>query len=338
MTGMGVDLIAGGVAGTVGAIATCPLEVVKTRLQSSVTHFHPAYIQSHTTTYVPRTVVPNVHLYTSAGSITADSHIIQNGYHHQKRHVSLLQCLRYIVQTEGINGLFKGLGPNLVGVAPSRAIYFFSYANMKKYLNTVMNPETPLVHIGSAITAGFTACTLTNPIWFVKTRLQLDQKKDNTLTCRQCVKNIYKNEGPRSFYRGMTASYFGVTETVIHFVIYESLKARLLEYNGSGLNHDRQASDFLRFMFAGAISKTCATCVAYPHEVARTRLREEGSKYKSFLQTLVTVAKEEGFRGLYRGLGTQLIRQIPNTALLMSTYEFVVYMFSSNDDYSDDYD
>ena len=84
------------VAGTVGAIATCPLEVVKTRLQSSVTHFHPAYIQSHTTTYVPRTVVPNVHLYTSAGSITADSHIIQNGYHHQKRHVSLLQCLRYV--------------------------------------------------------------------------------------------------------------------------------------------------------------------------------------------------------------------------------------------------
>ena len=115
-----VHLLAGSVAGTVGAIATCPLEVVKTRLQSSVTHFHPAYIQSHTTTYVPRTVVPNVHLYTSAGSITADSHIIQNGYHHQKRHVSLLQCLRYIVQTEGINGLFKGLGPNLVGVAPSR--------------------------------------------------------------------------------------------------------------------------------------------------------------------------------------------------------------------------
>ena len=90
-------------------------------------------------------------------------------------------------------------------------------------------------------------------------------RKDNTLTCRQCVKNIYKNEGPRAFYRGMTASYFGVTETVIHFVIYESLKARLLEYNGSGLNHNRQASDFLRFMFAGAISKTCATCVAYPH-------------------------------------------------------------------------
>ncbi|XP_052082904.1 solute carrier family 25 member 36-like isoform X2 [Mytilus californianus] len=328
-----VHLLAGSVGGTVGAIATCPLEVVKTRLQSSVAQFHPAYIQSHTTTYVP-----NVQLYTTAGTVSADTQLLQNGYRHTKTHVSLLKCLKHIVQTEGVNGLFKGLGPNLVGVAPSRAIYFFSYANMKNYLNTVMNPETPLVHIGSAVTAGFTACTLTNPIWFVKTRLQLDSKKDNSLTCRQCVKNIYQTEGVKAFYRGITASYFGVTETVIHFVIYEALKARMLEYNGSSQHDSRSATDFLRFMAAGAVSKTCATCVAYPHEVVRTRLREEGSKYKSFFQTLVTVGKEEGFRGLYRGLGTQLIRQIPNTALMMSTYELVVHLFSNNDSYDDDYE
>jgi len=60
-------------------------------------------------------------------------------------------------------------------------------------------------------------------------------------------------------------------------------------------------------------------------EVARTRLREEGTKYRSFWQTLSTVAREEGYRGVYRGLGTQLIRQIPNTAIMMATYEAVVY-------------
>jgi len=59
--------------------------------------------------------------------------------------------------------------------------------------------------------------------------------------------------------------------------------------------------------------------------VARTRLREEGTKYRSFWQTLATVAREEGYRGLYRGLGTQLLRQIPNTAIMMATYEAVVY-------------
>ena len=53
-------------------------------------------------------------------------------------------------------------------------------------------------------------------------------------------------------------------------------------------------------MLAGAISKTVASCVAYPHEVARTRLREEGTKYSKFWQTLHTVWLEEGKAGIYR--------------------------------------
>lgn len=63
-------------------------------------------------------------------------------------------------------------------------------------------------------------------------------------------------------------------------------------------------------------------------EVIRTRLREEGTKYKSFFQTLRTVPKEEGYRALYRGLTTHLVRQIPNTAIMMCTYELVVYLLS----------
>lgn len=53
-------------------------------------------------------------------------------------------------------------------------------------------------------------------------------------------------------------------------------------------------------MGAGAVSKTVASCIAYPHEVARTRLREEGNKYRSFWQTLFLVWREEGKAGLYR--------------------------------------
>lgn len=66
-------------------------------------------------------------------------------------------------------------------------------------------------------------------------------------------------------------------------------------------------------------------------EVIRTRLRQEGNKYRSFLQTLILVAKEEGGAALYRGLATQLMRQIPNTAIMMSTYEAVVYFMSDTD-------
>ncbi|GLH03313.1 Mitochondrial carrier protein Rim2 [Gryllus bimaculatus] len=143
-------------------------------------------------------------------------------------------------------------------------------------------------------------------------------------------------QGLVGFYKGITASYFGISETVVHFVIYEAIKARLAARRaqaaaaagGDGKPLDKTSRDFVEFMLAGAVSKTVASCIAYPHEVARTRLREEGNKYRSFWQTLFTVFQEEGHRGLYRGLATQLVRQIPNTAIMMSTYEAVVYVLT----------
>ncbi|MGH0155921.1 UNVERIFIED_CONTAM: hypothetical protein FKN15_067552 [Acipenser sinensis] len=213
---------------------------------------------------------------------------------------------RLILEKEGPRSLFRGLGPNLVGVAPSRAIYFAAYSSSKEKLNGIFEPDSTQVHMVSAGIGGFTAITATNPIWLIKTRLQLDA-------------------------RGMSASYAGISETVIHFVIYESIKRKLLEAKSASAMDDeeesvRNASDFVGLMLAAATSKTCATSIAYPHEVIRTRLREEGTKYRSFFQTLSMVIKEEGYRALYRGLTTHLVRQIPNTAIMMSTYELVVYL------------
>ncbi|KAL4221682.1 hypothetical protein ACF0H5_019939 [Mactra antiquata] len=330
----GIHLLAGGIGGTVGAVLTCPLEVVKTRLQSSVATFNPVCIHGVSSNFnlihgsnINYSAIANTSVRGTAscasGSLAAERAIEIA----RSRSVGLYYCLRYIIQHEGVPALFKGLGPNLVGVAPSRAIYFFCYANSKRYLNTVLNPDTPMVHVGAAITAGVTACTATNPIWLIKTRLQLDQKKNDSLTTRQCIQRIYAKDGFIGFYKGISASYVGVTETVIHFVIYESIKAKLLE-NSCTNSDERSYVDFLKFMVAGACSKTCATCIAYPHEVVRTRLREEGNKYRSFFQTLLLVGKEEGHRGLYRGLATQLVRQIPNTATMMATYELVIYLYN----------
>ena len=95
-----------------------------------------------------------------------------------------------------MRGLYKGLGPNIVGVAPSRAIYFWAYSTAKKYVNASLpkrNRDTPLVHVLAAGMAGFTASSLTNPIWLVKTRLQLDKASgENTLSVRKCIRNIVR--------------------------------------------------------------------------------------------------------------------------------------------------
>ena len=38
------------------------------------------------------------------------------------------------------------------------------------------------------------------------------------------ISQMYQQEGLRSFYRGLSASYFGVTETALYFVLYERFK------------------------------------------------------------------------------------------------------------------
>ncbi|XP_069582872.1 solute carrier family 25 member 36-like [Ranitomeya imitator] len=181
----------------------------------------------------------------------------------------------------------------------------------------------------------FTAITATNPIWLVKTRLQLDARNrgERRMSALECIRKVYKADGVKGFYRGMSASYAGISETVIHFVIYESIKRKLLEHKIASSIDDneesaKEASDFVGLMLAAATSKTCATSIAYPHEVVRTRLREEGTKYRAFFQTLSLVVKEEGYGSLYRGLTTHLVRQIPNTAIMMCTYEVVVYLLN----------
>lgn len=96
--------------------------------------------------------------------------------------------------------------------------------------------DSPYSHILSAMGAGFVSSTSTNPIWFVKTRLQLDFNSDHKMTVRDCIRGIYRESGLRGFYKGITASYFGISETVVHFVIYETLKRKLVSWEFFCLN------------------------------------------------------------------------------------------------------
>ncbi|EHB14754.1 Solute carrier family 25 member 36 [Heterocephalus glaber] len=246
-----------------------------------------------------------------------------------------LHCLKVILEKEEPHSLFRGLGPKIVGVAPSRAIYFAACSNCKEKLNGVFDPDSTQVHMISAAVARFTAITATNPIWLIKTRLQLDARKrgEKQMGAFECIHKVYQTDGLKRFYRGMSASYAGISETVIHFVIYENIKQKLLECKTTsrienGEESVKEASDFVGMMLAAATSKTCATTISYPHEVVRTRLCEEGTKYRSFFQTLSLVAQEEGYGSLYHGLTTHLVRQIPNTAIMMATELVVVYLLN----------
>jgi len=195
--------VGGGLGGLFGAVATCPLEVVKTRLQA----------KSNKSDFMVK------HRF-GFGTINA---------------------ILTLLKTEGFFALYRGLGAHITGAFPSRAISFFIYGNLKGKIETteISQVNKNLVPLISALVAGFCVVTITQPIWLAKTRLQLQ-----TLSAKEtlyngivdCLRKTYRNEGLHGLYRGMGASYLGLTETALQFVLYENLKNRLINFKKKIIN------------------------------------------------------------------------------------------------------
>jgi solute carrier family 25, member 33/36 len=177
----------------------------------------------------------------------------------------ILLLLRDIYREESFRALFKGLGPTLVGVVPGRAINFFTYGNGKRLIAEKFNDgrENSWVYLSAAALAGIVTSTATNPIWVVKTRLQLVQGDKKVLGgSRNCIMKIMREEGIRGFYKGLGASYLGVTEGTIQWVVYENLKKLSIAVDGQN-----GIPQWLGMLGSSGSAKFVATLIAYPHEV-----------------------------------------------------------------------
>lgn len=101
--------------------------------------------------------------------------------------------------------------------------------------------------------------TITNPIWFIKTRLQVDETRRG-MSALEVIRKIRREKGLRGFYKGISASYFGITESALYFVIYEKLKS--LSFANNNYKDSLPLSSYLT---AAGFSKTLASCICYPH-------------------------------------------------------------------------
>ncbi|KAL8963530.1 MAG: hypothetical protein Q9193_000215 [Seirophora villosa] len=318
--------LAGGLGGMTSATLTSPLDVLKTRFQSD---FYQGQIAASRRV---RGVPPPIQLGYFRSSVL---HFTET-----------FQILFSIHRLEGWRALFKGLGPNLTGVVPARAINFYTYGNGKRIISNQFNngQETAWVHICAAINAGIVTGSATNPIWLVKTRLQLDKSRAEeagSVSVRRyknsldCVRQTISTEGIKGLYRGLTASYLGVAESTLQWFLYEQGKlylgrreARLV---ASGRDHtvwDRMI-DWGGKIGAAGSAKFFAAIITYPHEVIRTRMRQaplqDGRlKYTGLVQCFSTVWKEEGLASLYGGLTPHMLRVVPSAAIMFGMYEFVL--------------
>ncbi|XP_008202006.1 mitochondrial folate transporter/carrier [Nasonia vitripennis] len=150
-----------------------------------------------------------------------------------KRYSGTIDALKKITTTEGITGLYKGLVPGLFGVSHG-AIQFMLYEEMKVKYNLYRNKpiDTKLEttnYIICAAVSKLIAAAITYPYQVVRSRLQ--DHHHNYQGTLHCISSIWKYEGWRGYYKGLSANLLRVTPaTVITFVVYEHVSSYLLSH------------------------------------------------------------------------------------------------------------
>ena len=257
------------------ALLTSPLDVLRTRLQSDYYRSQPGFGRAFRGISSPEPF-----------------HFIRASLIHFRE---TFQILFSIHRVEGWHGLFRGLGPNLTGVVPATAIKFYTYGNCKRIISETMNcgSDAALVHIGAAATAGVVTGTATNPIWLVKTRLQLDRSRGEKAAGRldrqyrsslDCLIQVIRQEGIRGMYRGLGASYLGVAESTLHLALYEQMKILISRRREKEFDGAREKTTWdhtiawASMSGAAGVSKLFAVLVGYPHEVGLLLLPSPGTK------------------------------------------------------------
>ena len=131
-----------------------------------------------------------------------------------------------------------------------------------------------------------------------------------------CARSMLAREGVSSFAKGIGPSLLGLTHVAIQFPLYEKLKSTFPK---------EEQSTPLVVIATSATSKLSASLVTYPLELVRTRLHVQRSdlplKYGSVIDSFKVIVKNEGVRGLYAGLSTNLIRVVPACSITFAVYE-----------------
>lgn len=181
------QLISGGGAGGLSAFLCAPLDVVKVRMQ------------------------------------------IQGSMGITKYSGNILRTLRNIHIEEGIPGLFKGVGPAMLTVPVFWSVYWPMYDSIKRHLEESKTFNSPHIsNLVSAVISGGIGDIITNPFWVTRTRIQaliLHTNPAPKIGMIQMMRSIYNDEGFRALYKGLGASFLGLSHVAIQFPLCKSITA-----------------------------------------------------------------------------------------------------------------
>ncbi|KAH7115025.1 mitochondrial uncoupling protein 2 [Dendryphion nanum] len=302
------NLIAGGGAGMMEALACHPLDTIKVRMQLSRRARAPGVRLPHQRTAPKR---------------------------------GFLRTGTEIVKRETPLGLYKGLGAVLTGIVPKMAIRFTSYEWYKQLLADPEGNVTGKATFSAGLAAGVTeAVAVVTPMEVIKIRLQaqhhsmadpLDIPKYRNAA--HALYTVVKEEGFGALYRGvsLTALRQGSNQAV-NFTAYSEFRARLQDWQGTTDLPSYQT------MMIGLVSGAMGPLSNAPIDTIKTRLQKTPAEPgQTAISRIVNISndmwKQEGSRSFYKGITPRIMRVAPGQAVTFTVYEYLKGVLEQGRDY-----
>uniref|UniRef100_A0AAY4DLL7 EF-hand domain-containing protein n=1 Tax=Denticeps clupeoides TaxID=299321 RepID=A0AAY4DLL7_9TELE len=273
----------GSVAGAVGATAVYPIDLVKTRMQNQRT----------------------------SGSFV-DELMYKNSF----------DCFKKVVRYEGFSGLYRGLVPQLLGVAPEKAIKL-TVNDFVRGKTMTKDGTVPLpAEILAGGCAGGSQVIFTNPLEIVKIRLQV--AGEITTGPRVSALSVIRDLGFFGLYKGAKACFLrDIPFSAIYFPCYAHTKASLADEEG------RVGPG--KLLLAGALAGMPAASLVTPADVIKTRLqvaaRAGQTTYSGVIDCFWKILREEGPLAFWKGAGARVFRSSPQFGVTLVTYEVLQRWF-----------
>ncbi|KAJ2493131.1 hypothetical protein IWW37_000781 [Coemansia sp. RSA 2050] len=250
--------------------------------------------------------------------------MLQVGKGGSDQYKSIFDVFSRIIKEEGASRLYRGILPPIMVEAPKRAIKFASNDTYGPMFQKLFNSDkiTQPIAIMTGVSAGVTEAVIVATPELVKIRLQAKENAGKYLGTMDCVRKIYAEEGLRAFANGLEATvwrhalwnggYFGSIFAIRAMLPKAQTKKGELAVNFA----------------AGAIGGTIGTTLNTPSDVVKTRIQNYNPtngppKYTTFLPGARAIAREEGFRALYKGYVPKVLRLGPGGGILLVVYEYV---------------
>ncbi|EOY29934.1 Mitochondrial substrate carrier family protein isoform 1 [Theobroma cacao] len=199
-----VDLLAGSASGGTAVLCTYPLDLARTKLAYQVVDTRTNF---------------------SSGI---------RGFYPRPAYSGITDVLTTVYKEGGIRGLYRGVGPTLVGILPYAGLKFYIYEALKTRVPEE-HQKSILMHVSCGALAGLLGQTFTYPLDVVRRQMQVESLQCSTIQGGRRYRNtieglttIVRNQGWRQLFAGLSINYIKVVPSVaIGFTAYDMMKVWL---------------------------------------------------------------------------------------------------------------